>query len=118
VVKRIGNHVQRDLRDEEERKQREIDKKSKGKKTAKRVGGHDRKGLHEDSSMSLHWDDYEGMNETERAMLLERAINVLTTENKPVKRQSGWRHYDEDGDEDEDDDDDDHVDECSSNYSL
>lgn len=108
VVKRIGNHVQRDFRDEEDRKQRELEKgKSKSKKPRNKGRG-DRSSLQEDSSMSLHWDDYEGMNEMERAQLLERAINVLTTDTKPPKRQSRWQTFDDEEEESED------ADECSS----
>lgn len=102
VSKRIGGHIQRDLRDYEATiKQQEhharlaasadkgsIEPGSSSSSSTPRhayyppcpPGGYAAPGGGVYSDLSLHWEDYENMNELERAQLLERAIGVLTDE--------------------------------------
>lgn len=90
TTKRIGGHLQREMREEELQKKREAERRARQQNAAVRensslpdscssaYGSGDVDAL--GSEVSLHWDDYERMNDVERAQLLEQAIRVLTVD--------------------------------------
>ena len=92
VTRRIGSSIQRDLKDAEIKRKNESKKKKK-QVVQKHKGRHyddsdsSSIGASIDEDLSLHWEDYEGMNEVERGKLLERAIKVLTVDNNPDKNK-------------------------------
>ena len=125
VTRRIGSSIQRDLKDAEIKRKLE----SKKKKQQSSKPKHRNKSYESDSSsnsasidedLSLHWDDYEGMNEVERGQLLERAIKVLTNDNNnnadrnkysnsKSKYNSKSHRIAEEDEEDEEDDEDSYL---------
>ena len=106
VSKRMGAHIQRDLRDSEEaRKRKEKAAAEAARRQGERGGDKDSSSSFSSSSgsasarddlgvfadASLHWEDYEGMTDIERAALLEKAIGVLTHDQLPVTGKDKYK---------------------------